>query len=191
MLELDWHTFILKHKACTCDADCAYRRRSKIIIYIPLRHSTLPLSHSTLPTRLLQLAEMYPCFDSSVTYGLAVTGLTTTGTLPVSLSTPGAISEPDVRQVSACACACGQSQLLLRVFVLHTLYIKNGCMHVVVTTVYCCIKWCSFAERTAEYSHVYCCVYCRLYSLGGKPNILMYIYVCVVAYIRRAESRPR
>lgn len=42
--------------------------------------------------------EMYPCFDSSVTYGLAVTGLAVTGTLPVSLSTDGAVSEPDTRQ---------------------------------------------------------------------------------------------
>jgi hypothetical protein len=41
---------------------------------------------------------MYPCFDSSVTYGLAVTGLNVTGTLyRVSLSTPGAVIEPDVR----------------------------------------------------------------------------------------------
>jgi hypothetical protein len=42
--------------------------------------------------------EMYPCFDSSVTYGLAVLGLNVSGALlPVSLSTPGAVSEPDVR----------------------------------------------------------------------------------------------
>ena len=37
--------------------------------------------------------EMYPCFDSSVTYGLAVTGLAVTGSLPVSLTTEGAVSE--------------------------------------------------------------------------------------------------
>lgn len=42
--------------------------------------------------------EMYPCFDSHVTYGLAVTGLDVNGTtFPVSLSTDGAVSEPDTR----------------------------------------------------------------------------------------------
>jgi hypothetical protein len=42
--------------------------------------------------------EMYPCFDRSVTYGLAVTGLNVTGTtFPLSLSTLGSVSEPDVR----------------------------------------------------------------------------------------------
>jgi len=41
--------------------------------------------------------EMYPCFDESVTYGLAVTGLAVSGTLPVALSTSGASSEPNVR----------------------------------------------------------------------------------------------
>jgi hypothetical protein len=43
--------------------------------------------------------EMYPCFDASVTYGLAVTGLNVSGAplLPVSLATPGAAYEPNVR----------------------------------------------------------------------------------------------
>ena len=46
--------------------------------------------------------EMYPCFDQQVTYGLAVTGLNVSGsTFPVSLSTPGSISEPDVRMGQA------------------------------------------------------------------------------------------
>jgi hypothetical protein len=41
---------------------------------------------------------MYPCFDSSVTYGLAVTGLNVSGPLlPVSLLTAGAAGEPNVR----------------------------------------------------------------------------------------------
>jgi hypothetical protein len=41
---------------------------------------------------------MFPCFDQSVTYGLAVTGLNVSGaTFPLSLSTPGSVSEPDVR----------------------------------------------------------------------------------------------
>ena len=40
---------------------------------------------------------MYPCFDASVTYGLAVTGLDINGTIPVTLETDGAVSEPDVR----------------------------------------------------------------------------------------------
>jgi len=43
--------------------------------------------------------EMYPCFDSSVTYGLAVKGLAVSGdTLPVSITTDGAVSEPNVRE---------------------------------------------------------------------------------------------
>ena len=42
--------------------------------------------------------EMYPCFDTDVTYGLAVTGLATAGPiLPVALITPGAVSEPNIR----------------------------------------------------------------------------------------------
>jgi len=41
--------------------------------------------------------EMYPCFDEHVTYGLAVKGLAVTGGLPVSLSTDGAVEEPNVR----------------------------------------------------------------------------------------------
>ena len=42
--------------------------------------------------------EMYPCFDKSVTYGLAVKGLAVEGgLLPVSLSTKGASSEPNTR----------------------------------------------------------------------------------------------
>ena len=42
--------------------------------------------------------EMYPCFDTDVTYGLAVTGLATAGPiLPVALLTPGAVSEPNIR----------------------------------------------------------------------------------------------
>ena len=41
--------------------------------------------------------EMYPCFDSSVTYGLAVLGLNVSGILPVSLSTEGSTQEPDTR----------------------------------------------------------------------------------------------
>ena len=44
---------------------------------------------------------MYPCFDSSVTYGLAVKGLNVSGsTLPVSLTTDGAVFEPNVREGS-------------------------------------------------------------------------------------------
>ena len=43
--------------------------------------------------------EMYPCFDEKVTYGLAVTGLAVNGTtFPVSISTDGAVSEPNVRE---------------------------------------------------------------------------------------------
>lgn len=46
--------------------------------------------------------EMYPCFDTDVTYGLAVTGLATAGpTLPVALFTPGAVSEPNIRNGQA------------------------------------------------------------------------------------------
>eukprot|EP00322_Chrysochromulina_rotalis_P027487 CAMPEP_0115830236 /NCGR_PEP_ID=MMETSP0287-20121206/1515_1 /TAXON_ID=412157 /ORGANISM="Chrysochromulina rotalis, Strain UIO044" /LENGTH=568 /DNA_ID=CAMNT_0003283537 /DNA_START=154 /DNA_END=1860 /DNA_ORIENTATION=- len=42
--------------------------------------------------------EMYPCFDEQITYGLAVTGLNITGTtLPVYLSTEGAVYEPQIR----------------------------------------------------------------------------------------------
>jgi hypothetical protein len=46
--------------------------------------------------------EMYPCFDASVTYGLAVLGLDVNGTkqsplFPVSVSTPGSAGEPNVR----------------------------------------------------------------------------------------------
>jgi hypothetical protein len=42
--------------------------------------------------------EMYPCFDSHVTYGLAVAGLNVSGPLlPVSLATAGAAGEPNVR----------------------------------------------------------------------------------------------
>ena len=42
--------------------------------------------------------EMYPCFDASVTYGLAVTGLAVNGTtLPVAITTDGAKHEPNVR----------------------------------------------------------------------------------------------
>ena len=44
--------------------------------------------------------EMYPCFDSEVTYGLAVTGLAvqkTGETFAVALSTDGAVYEPNVR----------------------------------------------------------------------------------------------
>ena len=42
--------------------------------------------------------EMYPCFDASVTYGLAVLGLDVNGTtFPTSVSTPGAAGEPNVR----------------------------------------------------------------------------------------------
>lgn len=41
--------------------------------------------------------EMYPCFDSSVTYGLAILGLNVTGTFPAVLSTPGAAGEPNIR----------------------------------------------------------------------------------------------
>jgi hypothetical protein len=40
---------------------------------------------------------MYPCFDASVTYGLAVTGLNVTGALPVALATDGAAGEPNIR----------------------------------------------------------------------------------------------
>ena len=50
---------------------------------------------------------MYPCFDASVTYGLAVTGLNVTGSLPVSLATDGAVSEPDVRTGAAPAALHG------------------------------------------------------------------------------------
>ena len=43
--------------------------------------------------------EMYPCFDNDVTYGLAITGLATAGpVLPVALFTPGAASEPNIRE---------------------------------------------------------------------------------------------
>ena len=42
--------------------------------------------------------EMYPCFDESVTYGLAVTGLAVSGAIPVSVQTSGAVEEPNVRQ---------------------------------------------------------------------------------------------
>jgi len=41
--------------------------------------------------------EMYPCFDSHVTYGLAVTGLQVNGTVPVSLEVD-ITAEPDVRE---------------------------------------------------------------------------------------------
>jgi hypothetical protein len=46
--------------------------------------------------------EMYPCFDESVTYGLAVLGLDVNATdasplFPVSVSTPGSAGEPNVR----------------------------------------------------------------------------------------------
>ena len=42
--------------------------------------------------------EMYPCFDADVTYGLAVKGLAVNGTtLPVSITTDGAVKEPNVR----------------------------------------------------------------------------------------------
>jgi len=41
--------------------------------------------------------EMYPCFDSHVTYGMAVKGLLVNGTLPVSLAVD-ITREPDVRQ---------------------------------------------------------------------------------------------
>lgn len=41
--------------------------------------------------------EMYPCFDSSVTYGLAILGLNVSNTLPTTLSTPGAAGEPNIR----------------------------------------------------------------------------------------------
>ena len=42
--------------------------------------------------------EMYPCFPSDVTYGLAVKGLDINGTtLPVSITTDGAVYEPNVR----------------------------------------------------------------------------------------------
>lgn len=41
--------------------------------------------------------EMYPCFDSYVTYGLAVTGLKVNGTVPVSLAVD-ITREPDVRE---------------------------------------------------------------------------------------------
>jgi len=45
--------------------------------------------------------EMYPCFDSHVTYGLAVKGLAIKGdTLPVSITTDGAVFEPNVREGS-------------------------------------------------------------------------------------------
>lgn len=41
---------------------------------------------------------MYPCFDESVTYGLAVTGLNISGTTyPTALETDGAVKEPNVR----------------------------------------------------------------------------------------------
>ena len=68
--------------------------------------------------------EMYPCFVSSLTYGLAVTGLNITGTFPVALMTGGAVSEPDTRQgtppsalsgsVIVSGLTAGQSYLLLR-----------------------------------------------------------------------------
>lgn len=41
--------------------------------------------------------EMFPCIYDQVTYGLAVTGLNVTGTLPLALTTDGAVQEPDVR----------------------------------------------------------------------------------------------
>lgn len=42
--------------------------------------------------------EMYPCFDTEVTYGLAITGIDTAGPiLPVALVTSGAVSEPNIR----------------------------------------------------------------------------------------------
>lgn len=42
--------------------------------------------------------EMFPCFPSDITYGLAVLGLNvSSGTLPVALQTPGAVYEPNVR----------------------------------------------------------------------------------------------
>ena len=42
--------------------------------------------------------EMFPCFPTDVTYGLAVTGLNVSGTtLPVRLSTSGAAGEPNTR----------------------------------------------------------------------------------------------
>ena len=41
---------------------------------------------------------MYPCFDSSVTYGLAVTGLEVKArTLPTAITTDGAVYEPNIR----------------------------------------------------------------------------------------------
>lgn len=43
--------------------------------------------------------EMYPCFDTSVTYGLAVTGLAVSGTtVPTAITTSGSSSEPNVRR---------------------------------------------------------------------------------------------
>lgn len=46
--------------------------------------------------------EMYPCFDESLTYALAVTGLNVSGaTLPVSITTDGAVYEPNVRSGEA------------------------------------------------------------------------------------------
>lgn len=52
--------------------------------------------------------EMYPCFSEGVTYGLAVTGLAmssnaTTPLLPVSIETPGAVYEPNVRRGATAA----------------------------------------------------------------------------------------
>ena len=44
---------------------------------------------------------MYPCFDQSVTYGLAVTGLAVKGALRVALSTDGASAEPNIRTGSS------------------------------------------------------------------------------------------
>jgi len=45
--------------------------------------------------------EMYPCFDSSVTYGLAVEGLAVEGTVPTALMVSNAklehVDEPNVR----------------------------------------------------------------------------------------------
>ena len=47
--------------------------------------------------------EMYPCFDASVAYGLAVKGLAinSTATLPTSITTDGAVYEPNVRRGSS------------------------------------------------------------------------------------------
>eukprot|EP00936_MAST-01D_sp_MAST-1D-sp1_P002341 g2341.t1 len=70
--------------------------------------------------------EMYPCFDKKVTYGLAVTGLAVTGTLPVSLEVDLGYSqaEPNVREgarakqltgtVTVTGLAAGQSYTIYR-----------------------------------------------------------------------------